>query len=132
MFESYLHRAKGLGPSHTGVPFWIIQRVTAVALLPLSVWAVYMLISLIGEPFSQVLLWFSSAWKITLSLLFVIIMFYHGALGLQVIWEDYVPAGLLRGALILSTRFLSILFGLLSIVCLLKIYFSPILPYSCS
>lgn len=125
MFETYLHRAKGLGSSHAGVKFWIMQRMSAIALIPLSLWAIYMLLSLISAPFEQVYSWFSSPWKTTLTLLFISTMFYHGALGMQVIWEDYIPSSLFRGICIMCTRFLSIGLGVLSIICILKMYFSP-------
>jgi succinate dehydrogenase / fumarate reductase, membrane anchor subunit len=123
-FESELHRAQGLGPAKKGVSHWIAQRVTAISLVPLGIWFVGSFIGLSTASFDQAHLWLASPWSVSLAILFVFTMFYHGMLGMQVIWEDYVPHERTRWGLILFTKFLSILFAFLATLSILKIYVS--------
>ncbi len=131
-FETDLHRAKGSGSAKKGRSHWIAQRVTAIALIPLSLWFVSTFIILISAPFEQVCFWLSSPWTVSLSILFMFVLFYHGALGMQVIWEDYIPHEGTRGGLVFATKFLSMLLVLIAGVCILKIYLTNTISISIS
>jgi succinate dehydrogenase / fumarate reductase membrane anchor subunit len=84
-----LARAKGLG-SAGGVEHWWHQRVTAIALIPLSIWFVYSIVDLAGANYMTFTLWLASPLNAVLMILFIIASFYHAWLGVQVIVEDYV------------------------------------------
>jgi len=122
--ETDLHRAKGLGPAKKGVGHWIAQRVTAVALIPLGIWFVGAFLMLLFAPFDQARVWLSSPWVVTATILFILTLFYHGCLGMQVIWEDYIPHEGTRWVIVLGTKFLGVFLSLLSIVSILKVYLS--------
>ena len=77
--RSPLGRARGLGSAREGVEHWWMQRVTAVALIPLTLWFVASLIALTGSDYNAFIAW-----------LFLIALFHHIALGLRVVVEDYV------------------------------------------
>lgn len=124
-FETDLHRAKGLGSAKRGLIHWMAQRVTAVALIPLGIWFVGAFLILIFAPFDQARLWLSSPWVVTATILFVLALFYHGCLGMQGIWEDYIPHEGTRWGVILATKFLGIFLSLVSIVSILKVYLNP-------
>ncbi len=98
---------------------WLAQRITAVFLLPLSLWFVTSFVILLAAPFDQVQTWLTSPWHATFASLFVALVFYHGALGMQVIWEDYVKQ---PRPLIWLTNGVSVLFTLLGIAAILKVY----------
>ena len=121
-FEADFHRAKGSGSAKKGRSHWIAQRITAVALIPLSLWFVTTFIMLVSAPFEQVCFWLASVWTVSLSILFMCVLFYHGALGMQVIWEDYIPHEGIRWGFVLATKFLSVGLSLVATVCILKIY----------
>ena len=123
-FESNLRRALGLGSAKSGLRHWIAQRITAVALIPLGIWFVGVFITLLTAPFAVAHAWFSSPWTLSLAIFFVLVLFYHGYLGLQVIWEDYISHELTKWILIIATKFLSVFMALLAIVSLLKIFLS--------
>lgn len=123
-FATNLHRAAGLGSAKKGPLHWIAQRVTAVALIPLGLWFVGAFLVLLFAPFEQAQLWLSSLWVVTGVSMFVLVLFYHGCLGMQMIWEDYIPHETTRWALILGTKFLSAFLALLSLVSILKVYVS--------
>lgn len=97
----------GTRPSGSG--HWVIQRVTAIALIPLGLWLVYTLVT--REDFSRHA-WrefLATPWHASLASLALLTMFWHSYLGVQVIIEDYVhtPA---------RERVLNILSGALHLV----------------
>lgn len=121
-YETPLHKAQGLGSSKSGVRHWLAQRITAIGLIPLGLWFMASLIILVTAPFDVAQQWLHSPWVAGLALLFMAISFYHGALGLQVVLEDYISRELMRGTLILTTKFLSLLMTLLVGLSILKTF----------
>lgn len=88
--KSNLARAKGLGAAGHGPDHWIAQRITAIANIPLVIWAVYSIIGLIGMDFYDVTDWLGQPMNAILMILFIISTFYHAILGAQVVTEDYI------------------------------------------
>jgi succinate dehydrogenase / fumarate reductase membrane anchor subunit len=88
--RSPLGRAIGLGSAKEGVDHWWLQRVTAVALVPLSLWFVAALIAHLGADYAAMVGWLRSPLSAVAMILLVIASFLHMALGLQVVIEDYV------------------------------------------
>ncbi len=123
-FESLLRQVLGLGSSKTGLSHWIHQRISAIALIPLGVWFVGMFIVLLPASFEEARIWFSSPWTVALAVFFILALFYHGYLGMQVIWEDYIPHELTKWTLIIVTQLVSLFMSLLAIVSLLKVFLS--------
>lgn len=113
---------KSLGSAKSGVHHWIVQRVTALALIPLGAWFMGAFILLFSAPYDVTYAWLSSPWTATLSILFIFTLFYHGYLGVQVILEDYVSHQGLKWGLIFTTKMLSILMALLAIISILRIF----------
>ena len=85
-----LARVRGLGSAKDGSHHWIAQRMTAVALVPLTLWFVISLISLIGGDLAGIKAWLSSPFNAVLMILTLIAGFHHAQLGLQVVIEDYI------------------------------------------
>ena len=67
-----LSRAKGLGSAREGANHWWAQRVTAVALVPLTLWAAFSIAGLAGEPYDHVLAWMASPVNAVLLTMFLI------------------------------------------------------------
>lgn len=82
--------ARGLGSAKDGVHHWWMQRLTAIALALLSPWYMWLLVSLIGADQSVVRATIANPRCALPLLAFVIALFWHGRLGLQVVIEDYV------------------------------------------
>src|SRR5471030_1168139 len=93
-FRSPLSRARGLGSAKEGVHHWWMQRVTAIALIPLVVWFAISLIMLSGADFAVVRAWIGSPLVMVLLPLTIGVGLYHGQLGMQVVWEDYTDGAL--------------------------------------
>ncbi len=91
-FKNPLSRARGVGSAHSGVHHWIHQKVTALANIPLSLWAVWsaMTLAATGASYDVVRAFFAQPCNAILMILFLVSVFYHMALGLQVVIEDYV------------------------------------------
>lgn len=114
-------RARGLGAAKEGVAHWWAQRVTAVALVPLSLWLVASLVALSGAGYAEVAGWLHRPWNAALMLFLVGVTFHHGQLGLQVVVEDYVHSEWLKLAVLLAVKFAALLFGLLAGLAVLRV-----------
>src|ERR1700746_1512245 len=102
--RSPLGRALGLGSAKEGVEHWWLQRITAAALVPLSVWFVIAIIRLVGADIETVRDWVSTPMPAILLVLLLIATFWHAALGLQVVIEDYVHTDLAKLGLLIVVR----------------------------
>ena len=88
-----LARATGLGSAKAGAGPWWAERVSAIALVPLSLWFVAGIIAHAGSDYVRFIAWMQSPVTAILMILLLLIMFRHTALGLQVVIEDYVHSG---------------------------------------
>ncbi|MBI3517352.1 MAG: succinate dehydrogenase, hydrophobic membrane anchor protein [Proteobacteria bacterium] len=121
--RSTLGRVRGLGSAKDGAHHWWAQRTTAVALVPLSLWFVASVIALVGANHATAVAWFRSPINATLMVLLIVATFYHAALGLQVVLEDYVHHEGQKVAGILAVKGLAALLGLLAAIAVLKLAF---------
>jgi len=99
-----LGRARGLGSAKEGVAHWWVQRVTAVLLIPLVLWFVASLLAHLGADYTGVIAWLHEPLTYGLMVLLLGAMFWHAALGLQVVVEDYVHDEAAKLAVILLAK----------------------------
>ncbi len=116
-----LSRVRGLGAAKEGVSHWWAQRVTAVALVPLTLWFVTSLVMLAGANYVTMVEWVSQPWVSVLLILFIVATFHHAQLGLQVVIEDYVSAEGMKIASLLLVKFAAILFAAAAVLAVLQI-----------
>jgi len=116
--------ARGLGAAKDGTHHFWIQRLTAVALMLLSPWFVWLLLSLVGADYATIRLSLAQPVTATLLLAFVIALFWHVKLGLQVVVEDYIHVKGLEFALQIAITFACLLAVLASVVALGRIVFA--------
>ncbi|MGE0333916.1 MAG: succinate dehydrogenase, hydrophobic membrane anchor protein [Gammaproteobacteria bacterium] len=119
-FRSPLGRAMGLGSAKAGFGHWWTERVMAAALVPLSVWFAASLIANRGSGYEAFIGWLGSPVTAALMILLLIALFWHAALGLQVVIEDYVHSGAKVWAL-LATRFACFGLAMAGIVATLRV-----------
>jgi succinate dehydrogenase / fumarate reductase membrane anchor subunit len=117
---------KNLGSAKHGAGHFIAERVTAIALAPLSIWAVYALINLSPLPYEGVVEWLRHPLNTILSVLFTGFSFYHMGLGMQVVIEDYIHRRSTLMGLLLLNAFVWWAAGAATIISILKVAFSGV------
>ena len=119
--RSELKRARGLGSAHHGSGAWVAERVTAIALVPLTLWFIASIISLEGATRAGMIAWLHAPVPLVLILCLIIATFWHMELGLRVVVEDYVQNDAVRIAMLLVQRGVCIVAALLCIVAALRL-----------
>lgn len=121
--RSPLSQARGLGSAKDGVGHWWMQRLTAVALIPLSLWFVASIVHLSGAGYAAVAGWIGSPAVAVALVIFIACIFHHSQLGLQVVIEDYVHSGFLKLTTLVVMKFLHVIAALAAIFAVLHIAF---------
>ena len=123
-YRTPLGRARGLGSAKRGAGHWISERVTAVALVPLTVWMVYGILRLAAGDYGFAVHWVQDPVNATLVVLTFAISFWHMHAGLRVVVEDYIHKTMTKTALLLINLFICGLAGALAIFSILKVALS--------
>ncbi|TNE32484.1 MAG: succinate dehydrogenase, hydrophobic membrane anchor protein [Alphaproteobacteria bacterium] len=121
--QSPLAKARGLGAAKSGYHHWWMQRVTALALVPLSLWLLLHLPRIFADTYTDALTWMAHPWNSLSLLLFLWMAFYHAVLGLEVVIEDYIHCKVGKPFMLLLTRFVFGLAGIMAGYAVLLINF---------
>jgi succinate dehydrogenase / fumarate reductase membrane anchor subunit len=121
--RSPLGRVMGLGSAKEGVAHWWAQRLTAVALIPLVLWFVIALIGLTGARRAAVVAWLHAPLPAIATVLMLVAMFYHMALGVQAVIEDYVHSEGSKITLLVLNKFVAYALAAAGIFAVLRIAF---------
>jgi succinate dehydrogenase / fumarate reductase, membrane anchor subunit len=119
--ETPLHKAQGLGASHSGVGHFWKQRVSAVALIPLTLWFLISVVGLVGLEYADVLIFLNNPVNAILMAAFVVLSLYHMTLGLEEVIIDYIPQPGLKLTLMLANWAFAIGLAAISVISLLTI-----------
>lgn len=123
-FSSKLGKVRGLGSAKHGVSHWWLQRLTAVAMIPLCLWFISAIISVLISPdVMTVAKWFSSSVNAISLVLFLIALFFHAKLGLQVVIEDYIKCPYTKYSLLFANIFFCFGGVAICIIAVLKLHF---------
>ncbi|MBS0367276.1 MAG: succinate dehydrogenase, hydrophobic membrane anchor protein [Proteobacteria bacterium] len=119
--RSPLGRVLGLGAAHDGVGHWWLQRLSALALIPLSVWFVVSLLSLPVLDHATAVAWMRQGSSALLLALFLLCAVWHSQLGLRVIVEDYVHGKGTRTVTLVALTFAHVLLAAAGLFAILKV-----------
>ena len=119
--RSPLGRVRGLGSAKDGTTHWWAQRVTAVALVPLTLWFVAVTVAMVGKAPGDVAAWVADPLHATLLIALLVALFHHAQLGLQVVIEDYVHAEGAKLVLLFAVKGACWVLASIGIVSILKI-----------
>jgi succinate dehydrogenase membrane anchor subunit len=119
--RSQLKRARGLGSAGSGTGAWWAERLTAIALVPLTLWFIASVISLEGTTRTGMIVWLHAPVTLVLMLCLIVATFWHIELGLRVVIDDYAHNDALRIVLLLCQRGLCIVAALLCIISALRL-----------
>ena len=119
--QTPLHKVTGLGSSHSGTGHFWHERVTAVALIPLSLWFLYVMLGLVGTSEVTALQFLAHPWNALLMGAFVCFSLWHTYLGLQVVVDDYIHTAGAKIFLFLLIRFSVIATGATCLFAIVRI-----------
>ena len=122
--RSPLARVRGLGSAKDGTGHWWAQRLTALALVPLTIWFVVGVIGHVGADHDALLQWIGHPVTAGLFLLLVGATFYHASLGVQVVIEDYLHNEWIKLAALLVMKAALLVLGLAAALAVLSILFA--------
>ena len=120
--QSCLKKVMKMQSKSHGVVHWKLQRISAIAMIPLVIWFVSSLTFNLINSYEQSVAWLQNPLNATGLVLLFGTLYFHAASGLQVVIEDYVHNEGLKIMSLILIKLLSILLGVLSILCVLKIY----------
>ncbi|MCC4634810.1 succinate dehydrogenase, hydrophobic membrane anchor protein [Xanthomonas nasturtii] len=120
-YRTPLKNVRGLGAAKTGTEHFVMQRLTATALVVLAIWFVAFVLSLLGSDYMTAVTAVSKPWNAVLLVGFLVAMFWHAQLGLQVVLEDYIHNSLLALALQTTVKFIAVLGAIVSIFAVARI-----------
>jgi succinate dehydrogenase / fumarate reductase membrane anchor subunit len=121
--RSPMGRVLGLGSAKDGTAHWWAQRVSAAALVPLTLWFSVSLLALPALDYGTVRAWLSVPLSSLLAVLLVVVTTYHSYLGTGVVIEDYVHSAGTKLLSLLLLRFLYVIVGGASIFAILRVAF---------
>jgi len=124
VMQSRLGQVRGMGAAHAGYHHWHVERVTAIALVPLTLWFIVSVLRMLGADQQAVAAWAGRPLNAALLLALIGMTFQHMQLGLQVVYEDYIHTAKLRNAVVLATKAAALILGLMAAVAVLKLAFS--------
>ena len=119
--RSPLGRVRGLGSAKGGTHHWWMQRVTSMALLPLTIWFALSAATLAGSSHVETVTWIGRPWNAVLLLATIGLSFHHTAAGVQVIIEDYANQEWVKMGGILAVKAICVLLALASALAVLRI-----------
>ena len=119
--QTPLHKVQGMGASHSGTGHFWRERVTSVALIPLSLWFAFTMLGLAGTNEVTMVQYIARPWNALLMAAFAVISAYHMSLGLQVVIDDYVHTPGMKIILLILVRAFTIAILSTSLFALIKI-----------
>lgn len=122
--QTPLAKAKGLGSSHHGTNHMIAHNITTLTNIPLVLWVMYSVVSLRAASYEDIMAWVANPISVVLIILFVISVFKHFALELQIVFEDYVSCKVSRMIIVVGMKLFFFVLGLSTILATLKVALS--------
>jgi len=120
-FQSSLARAQGMGSAKSGTHHWWMQRISAVALLPLTFYLLGFIHLLLSASYQETIAWLQQSFNNAGLLLWVIAVCYHAASGLQVVYEDYISTVWLRITIVWLTHLLFFALAVIAVIAVFNI-----------
>lgn len=117
-------RALGLGSAHHGVGHFIVERVTAMLLVPLGLWGAWVAIQLAGQGYDAAAYWISKPVNAVLLAVLLVCALVHVKNAMQVVIEDYIGRFFSKAVLLLLNYSICVLAGALGVFAILKAAFS--------
>lgn len=119
-YKTPLSRAQGLGSAKAGSSHWWLQRITAVALIPLSFWQLKLMSLMLTASYHDTVAWLSIPLNTACIVAWLAAVFYHAALGVQVVLEDYVSTEWLKIVSVWLCKLVFMFVGLFALIAVFR------------
>ena len=106
---------------NSGLSHWKLQRLSAILIIPLIVWFLFSIMVNISSQYKEAIEWVVNPINSILLIILLVGIFYHSAMGIQVVFEDYVSNINLRKRLIIISNLLIVFLAIISIISVLNI-----------
>ncbi len=106
----------------TGAHHWLMQRISALALIPLIIWLVFSFVQILEDPQGYLPTFFAYPFNAIMGILLIITSLYHGSLGMRVIIEDYISNKMTMHLLIMTVHFISIATAVAGVIAILRLH----------
>ena len=117
-----MNKIKIAPSTKSGSSHWIMQRFSAIALIPLILWLVLSFVEILQDPQAYLPVFFAYPFNALMGILLINTSLYHGSLGMRVIIEDYISNGFKIYFYIMLINFISILTGVASTIAILRLH----------
>jgi len=119
--DTALKKVKGLGAAHNGVHHWWLQRTTAIGLIPLILWFVITLLSIVssGDP---VIVLLTKKFSVVVFTALLVVALLHSTLGIKVVVEDYIHNKGLKFFILIFANLFSWITGFFLVFALINLY----------
>ena len=121
--RSPLGLVSGLGSAKGGAHHWWLQRLTSIALVPLTIWFTVSMLSLPSLDHVTVVSWMAQSWTALLLIVLVLVATYHSQLGVRVVVEDYVHNNGMKTLTLVILTFAHALLAVAGVFAILKVAF---------
>ena len=121
--RSPLGAVSGLGSAKGGAHHWWLQRLTSIALVPLSIWFTVSILALPSMDRATVITWMAQSWTALLLIVLVLVATYHSQLGVRVVVEDYVHTPGMKTLTLVILTFVHTLLAVAGVFAVLKVAF---------
>ena len=119
--QTPLGRVRGYGSAKSGTQHFWYQRMTAVALVPLTLWFVWAVVRYAGAPHSEVVAFLGNPVSGVAMAMFVVVGLVHMLLGAKVVIEDYIHRESTKIALLVLLHFAVFAVAVTCVVAVLRI-----------
>ena len=116
-----LSRVRGLGSAKKGTEHFFMQRVTALANIPLTLFLVGALVVHAGADYTTMTAFLGNPLVGVVMLLLIVSATYHMKLGLQVVIEDYVHEEATKLLAIIANQFFALTIAVACSLAVLKL-----------
>lgn len=105
-----------------GAHHWLMQRVSALALIPLIIWLALSFVKIIEDPQGYLPVFFAYPFNAVMGILLIITSLYHGSLGMRTIIEDYVANKFMMHIFIIFIHFISIATAVAGVIAIMRLH----------
>ena len=117
-----MHKTRIAPSTKTGAHHWLAERISSVALIPLTIWLIFSLVKIYQDPQGILPVFFAYPVNAVMAILFINFSLYHGSLGMRVVFEDYISCKVTMHFCIMLVHFISIVSAVAATLAIIRLH----------